>query len=146
MYKSLLVAIDGSKQSEKALTLACHLARQDDAQMHIVHAPEVLQHPAMMTWGIGAVALGDSPEDLEVTGNKVVERAVQEANALGVTQVQAHVVRGEPARAIIQEAEDLGVDVIVMGCRGLGNLEGMAMGSVSHKVSHSAKCGVITVR
>ncbi|MGO4999019.1 universal stress protein [Oceanisphaera sp. W20_SRM_FM3] len=146
MYKSLLVAIDGSKQSEKALTLACHLARQDNAELHIVHAPEVLQHPAVMIWGIGAVSLGDSPEDLEATGNKIVTRAVQEANAFGVTKVQAHVVRGEPARAIIREAEVLGVDVIVLGCRGLGNLEGMAMGSISHKVSHSAKCGVITVR
>lgn len=145
MYKSLLVAIDGSKQSEKALTLACHLARQDDAQVHIVHAPQVLQHPAIMTWGLGSVTLGDNDE-LEVTGNKIVERAIQEANALGVTNVQGHVVRGEPAQAIIQEAQKLGVDVIVLGCRGLGNLEGMALGSISHKVNHSAKCGVITVR
>ncbi|ART81847.1 universal stress protein [Oceanisphaera profunda] len=146
MYKSLLVAIDGSKQSEKALTLACHLARQDDAQVHIVHAPQALQHPAMMTWGIGSVSLDDSREELEVTGNKIVERAIQEASALGVAHVQGHVVRGEPAHAIIQEAQKLGVDVIVLGCRGLGNLEGMALGSISHKVNHSAKCGVITVR
>ena len=145
MYKSLLVALDGSKQSEKALILACHLARDDNAELHIVHAPEILQHPAVMTWGLGSVTLGDHDE-LHVTGNKIVERAIVEARELGVTQVHAHVVRGEPARAIIQEANKLGVEVIVMGCRGLGNLEGMAMGSVSHKVSHSAKCGVITVR
>ena len=119
MYKSLLVALDGSKQSEKALILACHLARDDNAELHIVHAPEILQHPAVMTWGLGSVTLADHDE-LHVTG--------------------------EPAHAIIHQAEKLGVEVIVMGCRGLGNLEGMAMGSVSHKVSHSAKCGVITVR
>ena len=146
MYKSLLVAVDGSKQSEKALILACHLARQDHAQLHIVHAPEMLQLPAVMTWGIGAVSLGSSSEELEVTGNKIVERAIAHAHELGIIHVHVHVVRGEPAHAIIREAEKLGAEVIVLGCRGLGNLEGMAMGSVSHKVSHSAKCGVITVR
>ena len=145
MYKSLLVALDGSKQSKKALILACHLARDDNAELHIVHAPEILQHPAVMTWGLGSVTLADHDE-LHVTGNKIVERAILEARELGVVYVHGHVVSGEPAHAIIHQAEKLGVEVIVMGCRGLGNLEGMAMGSVSHKVSHSAKCGVITVR
>ncbi|WP_417617443.1 universal stress protein [Oceanisphaera sp.] len=146
MYKSLLVAVDGSEQAEKALMLACRLARADEAQLHIVHAPEVLSHPAILIWGMGAIAMKDSPEELEKTGNKIVKRAALEAGELGVTRVQTHVVRGEPARAIIHEAEKLGADVIVMGCRGLGNLSGLMMGSVSHKVSHSAKCGVITVR
>ena len=146
MYNSLLVAVDGSKQSEKALILACHLALHDDAEVHIVHAPEVLQHPAMMTWGIGAVSMEDSREELDATGSQVVEHAVSAARDLGVTKVHGHVVRGEPTRAIIRQSEALGVDVIVIGCRGLGNLSGLVMGSVSHKITHSAKCGVITVR
>ena len=146
MYTSLLVAVDGSEQAEKALMLACRLALADDALLHIVHAPEVLSHPATLIWGIGSIAIEDSHEELESTGNKIVERAALEARELGVTRVQTHVVRGEPARAILHQSETLGVDVIVMGCRGLGNLSGLMMGSVSHKVSHSARCGVITVR
>lgn len=146
MYQSLLVAIDGSQQSEKALMLACQLAKNDNALLHIMHAPERLQHPAMMTWGLGSVPLQNDNGQLDTTGNQILQRALLEVRELGVTQVQSHLVRGEPAHAIIQQAELLGVDVIVLGCRGLGNLEGMAMGSISHKVNHSAKCGVITIR
>ncbi|GHA23266.1 universal stress protein [Oceanisphaera arctica] len=146
MYKSLLVAVDGSEHSKKALTLACHLARQDDAVIHILHVPEVLPHEATLIWGIGAVAIGDELKEMSAAGKKVIAGAEAEARKLGATNVQTHVARGEPARAIIQESKSLGVDVIVMGCRGLGDLAGLMMGSVSHKVSHSAKCGVITVR
>jgi nucleotide-binding universal stress UspA family protein len=146
MYKSLLVAVDGSEHSRKALTLACHLARQDDAAVHILHVPEVLPHEATLIWGIGAVAIGDELKEMDAAGKKVIAGAEAEARKLGVTHVQTHTARGEPARAIIQQAKTLGVDVIVMGCRGLGDLAGLMMGSVSHKVSHGAKCGVITVR
>ena len=146
MYQSLLVAIDGSKQGKKALVLACHLARQDDAELHLVHVPESLPHEATLIWGIGAIAIEDSRKELEITGNKILARAELEARELGVNRVYAHIARGEPARAILHQSETLGVDVIVMGSRGLGNLSGLMMGSVSHKVSHSASCGVITVR
>lgn len=146
MYKSLLVAVDGSKQSKKALSLACHLAKQDDAEVHLVHVPEALPHEATLIWGIGAVAVEDSRKDLETTGQKILARAELEARELGVTRVHTHLAQGEPARSIIRQAETLGVDVIVMGSRGLGNLAGLMMGSVSHKISHNAKCGVIIIR
>ncbi|MBO1518515.1 universal stress protein [Oceanisphaera pacifica] len=146
MYTSLLVAVDGSKQSEKALTLACYLAQSNQAKIHIVHAPEVLQHPAIMTWGLGAVSLESSREELAAMSSKLVEHAVSVAKEQGINQVEGHVIYGEPTLAIIKQADNLGVDVIVMGCRGLGNLSGLVMGSVSHKVSHSAQCGVITIR
>ncbi|MFP2768392.1 universal stress protein [Oceanisphaera sp. KMM 10153] len=146
MYSSLLVAVDGSEHGRKALTLACHLARLDDATLHILHVPEVLPHEATLIWGIGAVAIGDELKEMDAAGKKVIAGAEAEARKLGAIHVQTHIAGGEPARAIMQRAKILGVDVIVMGCRGLGDLAGLMMGSVSHKVSHGAKCGVITVR
>ncbi|WP_298715546.1 universal stress protein [uncultured Oceanisphaera sp.] len=146
MYSSLLVAVDGSEHSRKALTLACHLARQDDATVHILHVPEVLPHEATLIWGIGAVAIGDELKEMDAAGKKVLAGAEAEARKLGVKHLQTHTARGEPARAIMHEAKALDVDVIVMGCRGLGDLAGLMMGSVSHKVNHGAECGVITVR
>lgn len=146
MYKSLLVAVDGSEHGKKALTLACHLARQDHAKLHILHVPEVLAQESTLIWGIGAVAIEDSRSKLEAIGKKVIEQAEAEARAQGATQIETHLAQGEPARAIIHQAETLGVEVIVLGCRGLGDLAGLVMGSVSHKVTHGAKCGVITVR
>lgn len=146
MYSSLLVAVDGSEHSRKALTLACHLARQDHATLHILHVPEVLPHEATLIWGIGAVAIGDELKEMDAAGKKVIAGAEAEARKLGASNIQTHTARGEPARAIMQQAKTLGVDVIVMGCRGLGDLAGLIMGSVSHKVNHGATCGVITVR
>ncbi|ATG74670.1 universal stress protein [Zobellella denitrificans] len=146
MYKSLLVAVDGSKYGKKALELAAYLACQDDASLHIVHVPEVLSHDATLVWGIGAVSIEAGRQELEEAGRKVMARAEEQARALGVKHLQTHLVQGEPARAIIRTAEELGVDVIVIGSRGLGDLAGLVMGSISHKVTHSAKCGVITVR
>ncbi|WP_375055509.1 universal stress protein [Zobellella sp. DQSA1] len=146
MYQSLLVAVDGSEHGKKALELASYLAGQDDASLHILHVPEMLSHDATLVWGIGAVSIEAGRKELEEAGRKVIERAAEQARVLGVKRVQTHVAQGEPARTIIRMAEALGVEVIVLGSRGLGNLAGLVMGSISHKVTHSAKCGVITVR
>ena len=53
---------------------------------------------------------------------------------------------GEPATAVLPAAQDEAADLIVMGRRGLGDLAGLLLGSVSHKVSHLAACACLTVR
>ncbi|WP_260579460.1 universal stress protein [Vreelandella populi] len=55
-------------------------------------------------------------------------------------------MQGDPVRVILDTADTCDIDTIVMGNRGLSNLGGIVIGSVSHKVSYSAKCHVITVR
>nr|WP_281430368.1 universal stress protein [Salinicola acroporae] len=60
-------------------------------------------------------------------------------------EVTYHVVEGRPAQTIVQQATDLGVDMIIMGSRGLSDLKSLVVGSVSHKVSHIAPCPVITL-
>lgn len=146
MYKSLLVAVDGSKHGRKALELACHLAKVDNAELHILHVPEVLPHEATLIWGIGAVAIGDELKEMEALGHRIISGAEAEAHKLGVERIHTHVMKGEPARTILKQTEALGVDVVVLGSRGLEDLAGLVMGSVSHKVTNHAKCGVITIR
>jgi len=53
---------------------------------------------------------------------------------------------GDPAKAILDLAESRGVDAIVIGSRGLGEISGLLMGSVSHKVNQLANCICITVK
>lgn len=146
MFKSLLVAVDGSEHAKKALRVACELVKNGDAKLHILHIPERLAHETTLVWGIGAVPLEASPEDIEKAGKQVIEKAKANAQELGATQIETHLGQGEPARTILSEAEKLGVDAIVLGSRGLGDLAGLIMGSTSHKVTHGAKCTVITVR
>lgn len=146
MFASLLVAVDGSENAKKALGIACQLARPNDAHLHILHIPESLAHETTLVWGIGAIPLESSRDVLEDAGRQVIEQAEADARGQGVTKVTPHLSRGDPSRTILNEADRLGVDAIVLGSRGLGDLAGFVMGSVSHKVTHSAKCTVITVR
>ncbi|GHC31198.1 universal stress protein [Aidingimonas halophila] len=145
MYQSILVAVDGSDNSRKALEVAAQLA-QGTASLTILHVPETLTHGATMVWGIGAVDLQTTPEEHDKIGQEVVSKAADAARDMGVTKLDTRVERGEPARTILRQAEKLGVDAIVLGSRGLSDLSGFVFGSVSHKVTHAANCSVITVR
>jgi nucleotide-binding universal stress UspA family protein len=60
--------------------------------------------------------------------------------------VRGRVEVGDPASAIVSVATAEKPDMLVMGSRGLGDIQGLLMGSVSHKVSHLAPCTVVTVK
>ncbi|KAA0011234.1 universal stress protein [Billgrantia pellis] len=146
MFHSILVPVDGSEGAKKALDVACQLADRADATLHILHIPEELSHETTLVWGIGAIAVEASRQEREDIGHQVVEKAAEIARSLGVTKIETVIGQGDPARTIVSEARRRGVDAIVMGSRGLSDLRGLMVGSVSHKVSHVAECTVITVR
>nr|WP_298249700.1 universal stress protein [uncultured Halomonas sp.] len=146
MYTSILVPVDGSEHAQKALAVACQLARQDGSTLHLVHIPEELSHETTLVWGIGAIAIEASREEREEAGKQVASRAAEAAREQGATRVETVIAQGDPARAILSESRKRGVDAIVMGSRGLSDLKGFVVGSVSHKVAHTAECTVITVR
>jgi nucleotide-binding universal stress UspA family protein len=72
--------------------------------------------------------------------------AEREFKEKGVKNFQSSIIEGDPAQAIIEFARKEAVDTIVMGSRGLGNLEGVFLGSVSHKVCNLAHCTCLTVK
>src|SRR5690554_732115 len=132
MFNSILIAVDGSEHAKKALGVACRLLWQENTTLHVLHVPEMLAHDTTMVWGIGAVALESSREALEDAGRKIIEKAADAAREQGATHVETHLHQGDPARLILRKAEELGVEAIVLGSRGLGNFAGLMMGSVSH--------------
>lgn len=147
MFTSILVPIDGSKHAQKALSVACKLVRQEEScTLHLVHIPEELAHETTLVWGIGAIAIEASREEREDAGKQVISRAAEAAREQGATDIETVIGQGDPARTILSEARKRGIDAIVMGSRGLSDLQGFVVGSVSHKVSHAADCTVITVR
>nr|WP_299245528.1 universal stress protein [uncultured Halomonas sp.] len=146
MFKKILVPVDGSEGAKKALDVACKLAKVDNASLHILHIPERLSRETMLVWGMSAVAMEASGEELERAGRQSLEAAKQAAEERGMADVQGSLGQGDPARVIIEEAKNVNADTIVMGSRGLSNITGLIVGSVSHRVAHTAKCNVITVR
>lgn len=83
---------------------------------------------------------------IAIIGEQIMQRAEAQAKAAGVKSVRTRVLTGDYANEILQVAEDVDADVIVMGRRGLSTLKGFVTGSVSHKVSQRADCSVLTVK
>jgi nucleotide-binding universal stress UspA family protein len=91
----------------------------------------------------------DDPENMDDVlrdyAREVAEGAKDDALKLGAEKVRAFVKNGQPARTIVQFAEERKADLIVVGSRGLGDIEGYLLGSVSHKVTSLADCPVMVV-
>ncbi|ATJ84375.1 universal stress protein [Halomonas beimenensis] len=149
MYTSLLVPVDGSEHSAKALGVAAQLARGSSAKVYLMTVAEFPpENMGLFTGGTPEPFTEEDREKLAAALKKDARQAldrVQDMVDLSGLQVEEVVRQGLPAKCIIREAKTLGVDAIVMGSRGLSDVRGMIFGSVSHKVSHVAECTVITV-
>lgn len=144
MYDAILVPIDGSKHSLQALEVARNLT---DAKgtLHLFNVPELPPATDELGRWVEASNLNVSRTDAEEEAYKLLDKTRESIEKAGI-EIQTAVHWGPPARAIVAQAEKLGVDAIVMGSRGLSDLGGLVVGSVSHKVMHTAPCRVILVR
>ncbi len=159
MFDKILVPIDGSEHSRRALHVAHRLASSDAATLYLLNVPEWPAAQDPLGKAVGARARDISRETVEERARQFLARAEQAEEsgrgvieqsqaALGPTRVHVDTIvrQGSPADVILEEAGRLGVDAIVMGSRGVSDLEGLLVGSVSHKVLHAAPCTVILVR
>ena len=146
MTKRMLVPVDGSEQSRKALEFACELARGMGYSLHLIHVAQSLPHDRVLVLGGAHVTVHASREDLERAGKEALDACRELAKQHGVTELKTEVAAGDPAARIVEAAERLGADLVVMGSRGLSDLKGLVLGSVSHKVNHMVPCTCITVR
>lgn len=143
MYTKILVPIDGSAHSRQALSVACKLSEQSSTKIYILHIPEAVDDTTKLIWGVGA--LGSDAAFDQSAGEALLEEAERFAKEKGIRTIETVIEQGRPVDIILAVSKREDVDVIVMGSRGLSDLGGMVAGSVSHKVGHLARCGVITV-
>ncbi|MDF3920240.1 universal stress protein [Salinicola salarius] len=144
MTQQILVPIDGSVSARQALAHACLVQRATQARIHLLHVPEVPVAKDALGAKVGAAPADYTPEKGRLLGERLLEEAWQ-AMCGDSDQVTYHVVEGQPVETIVRQATELGVDMIIMGSRGLSNLKSLAVGSVSHKVAHLAPCAVLTL-
>jgi nucleotide-binding universal stress UspA family protein len=139
MYDRILVAVDHSKMSERALRAARDLALLSHGEVWVLHLRE--RELAAKT---GALVSDETSADArdEVSG------AVELLAGAGVKAhgVARSTIFGYAARGIVDEARKQDADVIVMGTRGRGDLAGLVLGSTAHKVLHLADRPVLLVR
>jgi len=139
MYDKILVAVDHSEPSDRALLAARELALLSKGEVWVLHLRE--REIASKT----GVVLTDETAD---EASAAVEAAVDKLTAAGVKAHGdvGHTIFGYAARSIVDDAVDRDVDVIVMGSRGRGDLAGLVLGSTAHKVIHLTDRPVLIVR
>jgi nucleotide-binding universal stress UspA family protein len=145
MLQKILVAVDGSEYSKKALDFACELAEKFDSSLHIVHVPQGLAADRVMVLGGASIMIHAGHEQIEKAGRKLIDTASEIAERRLPGKVTTELRGGDPAAEIVASAKESGSDCVVIGSRGLGDFGGLLLGSVSHKVNHSVPCTCITV-
>jgi nucleotide-binding universal stress UspA family protein len=148
MNENMLVAVDGSDGSFKAVDFAADLAEKYGSRLHLLHVVPEGSVPAGLRQWARAEHVDASPVWLyeQAVADAVLQAAEDRARDRGVDRLSRIVEHGGAAQRILVVAQRIGADLIVMGTRGLSDLQGLVMGSIAHKVSHAATCTVITVR
>ena len=150
MIKTLLVAIDGSSHSMKAVDYASEIAASSKAGIIILTVVKVQNYQKYSTEmrkyaELEHVSVVDL-DALKSIANDLVAHAEKKAREKGVGDIVTKVREGPVARTIVACAEQNDVDMIVIGSRGFGNIEATLRGGVSHRVELLAKCPVLSVK
>jgi len=139
----VLIAIDGSDHSRRAIEAAARLAKQGvDIDAVLLNVSE------------GPVYYGELPpldfesiaRSLRQQQQTLLEAALAQARNSGLTTLSTQAAQGQPAQEIVRVAAECGVDCIVMGTRGMNALGGLLLGSVAQRVVHLAAMPVMLVK
>jgi len=144
LFSKILVALDGSEFSLKALDFAIDLAKKYQSQLILTHVV-IRQIYAINPPEAGILAGTAIVRELEAEGKAILARGEETVKAQGIP-VETRLRQGVPAEELLRAVADEKVDLIVLGSRGLSQVKAFLLGSVSDKVSHHAKCPALIVR
>lgn len=145
MFKKILVPVDGSEPSVKALTFALELAAWQKSGVRFCHIPirskahEIAEHVPF-----SREAAGSQWDDVQQSGRAILDAARYRAQELGVT-AETSMHAGSPADAIVELAARDGVDLIVMGSHGYEGPVRAVVSSTAETVIRRASVPVIVV-
>jgi nucleotide-binding universal stress UspA family protein len=143
-YRTVLVGTDGSTSSFRAVERAAELAGATGAALLIASAYQPLSAREQER------AVGELREDAyKVIGSHPAEDALREASELatrsGAQKIDTVAEQADPVDLLVRLIDDRGVDLCVVGNRGLNSLAGRLLGSVPANISHRASCDVLIV-
>lgn len=145
----IIMATDGSEFSRAAIEKCCRIILMQKSAVRIVSIAEAVTPMASEPFAVSAQYIQETREALLKQADDFADDAVnliRETLGDPETEITKSVHLGEPARAIVEEAETWGADLIVVGSHGYGFWGRMVMGSVSQAVINHAPCSVLVVR
>jgi nucleotide-binding universal stress UspA family protein len=140
--QKILVAVDFSEFADSVLDVAVEFAKQLSAELHLVHAFDV-RIPLVTPYEV-AIPTAFIEEAREAAASKLAALIRKVADD-GVTAT-SHLSEVPAASAIVDLAEELGADLIIMGTRGHTGLKHVLLGSVAERTLRHAPCSVLTVK
>lgn len=138
--KALMVGVDGSETSLKAVRLACEIARPAQAAVSLVYVLTPLEYPSELL----AAAMNELEEGLKRAGRMVLEKALAVARDARV-EAKTEILVGSAAESIADAASSQSVDIVVVGSRGRGGVARAVLGSVSSRLVNICKRPVLVV-
>lgn len=135
--EKILFPTDFSPAGDEALKLATSLARDKGAVLFIVHVEEPV---AMYAAGEFPEAIAEPPTD------ELLKQLEEVKPADPSVKVEHRLLKGDPAEALVQFADDENVDMIVMGTHGRTGFSRLLMGSVAEHVVRKANCPVLSYK
>jgi nucleotide-binding universal stress UspA family protein len=138
VFDRVLLAVDGSEHSRRAVAATAELAAGGKTEVLVLHLQEL-----GAAGRAGSILLEEHSEAADL-----VNRVADELRGAGVkARGVAHaVLTGDVAPEIISSAKEFDADLIVMGTRGMSDFASLLVGSVAHKVLHHAHCPVLVTR
>jgi nucleotide-binding universal stress UspA family protein len=146
-YKKIMVPYDGSDHAKEALKQACALAQAGDGtKLYVASICNMIS--AMSNFDQVSIAEGCLTTKLSKDLEDQCKHDLAEAAASIPKDIEHEELFeiGSPGPALLEMADDHGIDLIVMGSRGLGPLKGIFMGSVSSYMVSRSKCPILIVK
>jgi len=155
MFEKILVPLDGSEHSTRALGKAVEIAKKFGSKITLIHAYSVSVQPIMMPEptamsmpGIPVLTAGEVTRVTDAArkaGNNILQDGEAKVKAEDV-EVEKLLLEGHAVQEIVRVAKEGNFDLIVMGARGLSKIKVILLGSVSDAVIHHATCPVLIVK
>ena len=145
MFKKILVPVDGSEGSWRALNTAVEIGSRFGSELAIVNVIQPYNNAALLAVPLDHATITQGNNELEKIGDKVLEMAQERLESYpGKTEFSLEV--GHPSERIIALSKKCKCDAIVIGSRGLSGIAEFFLGSVSSKVSQYASVPVLIVK
>ena len=141
---SVLVPIDFSEHSQKALSYAKEFAKQWSATIHLLHVIEPVIFP--VDWGYAPVDLTNVEKEYESAAEQELSKMVETLHGEGYSAIPMVIHGGRSSDEINQYAKDHTISMICIATKGKGGVEHLLLGSTTERVLRKAPCPVLVIR